>query len=69
MKNRKHITPHTYEGRVGVARMKAQGRTKREAVTRLRRQFAASGLQTIVRNESGEGLAYTDRLTVKEVRR
>ncbi len=35
-----------YYGRVGELQLRAEGRTKREAVKRLRKEFAKSGVST-----------------------
>jgi hypothetical protein len=45
--DRKHTQSNQYIGRVGGRVLQAGGRTKREAVKRLRLAFARIGVQTI----------------------
>src|SRR5579864_9554059 len=44
---RKYTKPSPYIGVVGGTQIRAEGRTKREAVKRLRRAFLNQGIQTI----------------------
>ncbi len=69
---RKHTKDNLYTGTVGNVTILSSGRTKREAIKRLRKLFAAQGVPTLLNTlEQGDHPsttvpAYVDRLIVAQ---